>query len=115
MLFKIDAGSSEPLFAQIAAQVRAAIATGRAAEGDRLPAARELAEALGVNMHTVLRAYGDLRDEGLVDMRRKRGVIVRAAGEPRARLVELVRELTTEATRQGLSKAELRRLIEEVG
>jgi GntR family transcriptional regulator len=65
-------------------------------------------------MHTVLRAYGDLRDEGLVDMRRRRGVIVRTAGDTRARLVELARDLTTEAARQGLSKAELRRLIEEV-
>ena len=114
MLIKVDAGSSEPLFAQIGAQVRAAIATGRVAEGDRLPPARELAEALGVNMHTVLRAYGDLRDEGLVDMRRKRGVIVRAAGDQRARLLELARELTAEAMKQGLSKTELRKLLEEV-
>jgi GntR family transcriptional regulator len=114
MLIKVDAGSSEPLFAQIAAEVRAAIATGRVVEGERLPAARELAEALGVNMHTVLRAYGDLRDEGLVDMRRKRGVIVRAAGDQRARLVSLARELAAEANKQGLSKAELRKLVEEV-
>ena len=114
MLIKVDAGSSEPLFAQIGAQVRAAIATGRVAEGDRLPPARELAEALGVNMHTVLRAYGDLRDEGLVDMRRKRGVIVRAAGDQRARLLELARDLVSEATKQGLSKTELRKLVEEV-
>jgi GntR family transcriptional regulator len=114
MLIKVDAGSTEPLFAQIAAQVRAAIATGRVGEGERLPPARELAEALGVNMHTVLRAYGDLRDEGLVDMRRRRGVIVRAAGDTRARLLGLARELTAEATRQGLSKSELRKLLEEV-
>jgi len=115
MLVKVDPGSSEPLFAQIAAQVRGAIATGAVVEGDRLPGARELAEALGVNMHTVLRAYGELRDEGLVDMRRRRGVIVRASGDTRARLVELARELSAEAARQGVTKAELRRLIEEVG
>lgn len=115
MLVKVDPGSSEPLFAQIAAQVRAAIATGAVVEGDRLPVARELAEALGVNMHTVLRAYGELRDEGLVDMRRRRGVIVRASSDTRARLVELARELAAEAARQGVSKAELKRLIEEVG
>lgn len=114
MLVKVDAGSGEPLFAQIAAQVRSAIATGRLAEGDRLPPARELAEGLGVNMHTVLRAYGDLRDEGLVDMRRRRGVIVLADGDTRARLSELARELVAEARRQGLSRTELRKLIEEV-
>ena len=114
MLIKVDPGSSEPLFAQIAAQVRGAIAAGRVVEGEKLPPARELAEALGVNMHTVLRAYGDLRDEGLVDMRRRRGVIVLAAGDQRARLLELARDLAAEAARQGLSKAELRRLLEEV-
>jgi DNA-binding transcriptional regulator YhcF (GntR family) len=115
MLVKIDPGSGEPLFAQIAAQVRSAIATGQVVEGDRLPTARELAEALDVNMHTVLRAYGDLRDEGLVDMRRRRGVIVRPAGDQRARLLALARDLVAEASRQGLTKAELKRLIEEVG
>ncbi len=114
MLVKVDPGSSEPLFAQISAQVRSAIGSGKLAAGDRLPPARELAEALGVNMHTVLRAYGDLRDEGLVDMRRRRGVIVRDSGDTRARLLELAQELKAEATRQGLSKADLRRLIEEV-
>jgi GntR family transcriptional regulator len=114
MLIKVDAGSSEPLFAQIAAQVRAGIAKGRIAEGERLPSARELADALGVNMHTVLRAYGDLRDEGLVDMRRRRGVIVRPATDGRARLLELARDLAAEAARQGITKAELGKLLEEV-
>jgi GntR family transcriptional regulator len=114
MLVKVDASSTVPLFAQIAAQVRSAIGSGRLVEGERLPAARELAEALEVNMHTVLRAYGDLRDEGLVDMRRRRGVIVIAGGDTRARLLELARELTAEAARQGLSRVDLGKLIEEV-
>lgn len=114
MLVKVDPGSPDPLFSQIAAQVRSAIARGQLAEGDRLPPARELADLLDVNMHTVLRAYGDLRNEGLVDMRRRRGVTVRAAGDTRARLVGLVRELRAEAAKQGLSRAELRKLIEEV-
>ncbi len=114
MLINVDAGSTEPLFSQIAAQVRSAIAGGQVEAGDRLPPARELAAALGVNMHTVLRAYGDLRDEGLVDRRRRRGVIVRNASDTRARLLELARELAAEATRQGLTKAELRKLLEEV-
>jgi len=114
MLVKVDAGSGEPLFAQIAAQVRSAIATGRLAEGDRLPPARELAEGLGVNMHTVLRAYGDLRDEGLVDMRRRRGVIVQAGGDARAQLLAAARALVEESRRQGLTRAEAQQLIEEV-
>ena len=83
--------------------------------GDRLPPARELAEALGVNMHTVLRAYGDLRDEGLVDMRRRRGVIVRDAGDTGPGCSSWPESWQAEATKQGLSKAELRKLLEEVG
>jgi DNA-binding transcriptional regulator YhcF (GntR family) len=114
MLIKIDPASPEALYVQIAGQVRGAIATGKLTEGERLPPARELADALGVNMHTVLRAYGDLRDEGLVDMRRRRGVTVRTSGEGRARLLELARELQAEATRQGLTKPQLQALIEEL-
>lgn len=113
MLVRVDPAAVEPLYAQIASQVRAAIAKGRLDDGEQLPPARDLAEALGVNMHTVLRAYGDLRDEGLVEMRRRRGVRVRAGVDGRARLVGLVNEVAVEANRQGVTKTELRRLIEE--
>jgi DNA-binding transcriptional regulator YhcF (GntR family) len=113
MLVRVDPAAAEPLYAQIAAQIRAAIGKGRLAENEQLPPARDLAEALGVNMHTVLRAYADLRDDGLVEMRRRRGVRVRSGVDGRARLVGLVGQLAVEANRQGVTKAELRRLIEE--
>jgi DNA-binding transcriptional regulator YhcF (GntR family) len=114
MILKVDTAGGEPLFRQIAAQLRGAIADGRLAAGDRLPPARELADALDVNMHTVLRAYRDLRDEGLVDMRRRRGVVVREAVDGRARLVAAVAELAGEARRLGLTRAEVVALIEEI-
>jgi GntR family transcriptional regulator len=113
MLLRVDTASGEPLYRQIAAQVRGAIGSGAVSPGEQLPPARELAEALGVNMHTVLRAYADLRDEGLVEMRRRRGVVVRAAVDGRARLLELVRELTAEARRQGLSEREVLAVVKE--
>ena len=78
MLVRIDPESEAPLFAQIAASVRADAAAGRVRPGDRLPAARDIAAALGVNVHTVLHAYQDLRDEGLVELRRGRGAVVTA-------------------------------------
>lgn len=76
MLFRIDPQAAEPLFAQIATHVRLAIARGELKSGNRLPAARELAAALDLNMHTVLRAYQELREEGLLDLRRGRGAVI---------------------------------------
>ena len=114
MRFNVDPSAGEPLFRQIAGQVRGAIAEGRLGPGDRLPAARELAEALAVNMHTVLRAYGELRDEGLVDMRRRRGVIVREAAGGRARVITAAAALAVEARRVGMARDEVVALVEEV-
>lgn len=104
------------MFRQISSQVRAAIGAGRLQPGDRLPTARELAEALGVNMHTVLRAYAELRDDGLVEMRRRRGVIVRSAADGRARVTAAVKALADEARRQGLSQEDVvTMLVEAMG
>ena len=83
MLITIDASSQEPIFAQVAAAIRAQIVAGDARPGDRLPPAKDLASGLGVNVHTVLHAYQDLRDEGLVDLRRGRGAVITRSGERR--------------------------------
>lgn len=76
MLVRIDPNSAVPLFAQIAASIRTDAAAGRLRPGERLPAARDVATSLGVNLHTVLHAYQELRDEGLVEMRRGRGAVL---------------------------------------
>ncbi|HWA77550.1 MAG TPA: GntR family transcriptional regulator [Polyangiaceae bacterium] len=111
MLVRIDASDSAPLFSQIASQLRRAIAEGKLAAGERLPAARELAEALDVNMHTVLRAYDELRQEGVLEVRRGRGVVVLETGRGRARLIELARSFVAEGARQGLGLGELKELL----
>jgi len=104
MLVKVDGASPVPLSEQIAAQIRAAIARAEVRAGERLPPARELGQALGVNMHTVLRAYSALRDEGVIDLRRGRGAVVRDGVDgARLRLHDLARRFTLEATRQGLT------------
>src|SRR4051794_4442528 len=76
IVVKVDRRESTELHEQVAAQIRRAIADGEAAPGERLPPARDLAAVLGVNRNTVLRALRDLRDEGLLDFTRGRGVTV---------------------------------------
>jgi GntR family transcriptional regulator len=101
-----------PLHERIASAVRGAIADRDVAIGDRLPATRDVAEQLDVNINTVLRAYRQLRDEGLVELRRGRGAIVRGRVD-RAALTPLVDGLLEEAARTGMQLPELLALVEE--
>lgn len=111
MLLNLDPNSGSPLYVQIAGAVRRAVADGEVRPGDRLPAARDLAKSLDVNMHTVLRAYSDLREEGFIELRRGRGAIVREGSLRAARVHDLVVDLAAEAGRQGLSLEELVALL----
>ena len=79
MFVLIDPTTATPVFAQIAESIATQIAAGTIATGARLPAAKELAESLGVNVHTVLRAYQELRNDGQVELRRGRGAVVLGA------------------------------------
>ncbi|MCR2809954.1 MULTISPECIES: GntR family transcriptional regulator [unclassified Microbacterium] len=100
---------------QIAVQVRAAIASGDLAPGERLPPARELSVSLQVNMHTVLRAYQQLRDEELIAMRQGRGAFVRDdAGAASLRVGELAAQLAAEARKLGLSVQDLHARIDRL-
>jgi GntR family transcriptional regulator len=111
VLIRIDTSNARPLYEQIAVQVRGAIISGDVAGGDRLPAAKELAEAIGVNLHTVLRAYAALRDEGLIELRPRRGAVVIAAA-PRERLIDQARSLVKQAQDLGLTTAEILDLVQ---
>jgi GntR family transcriptional regulator len=114
MLIRVDPGAPVPLATQIAAQVRGAIARSELAEGERLPAARTLAQSLDVNLHTVLRAYAELREEGLLEVRRGRGAVVRkGSASEQARLAELVHDLVQQGQRLGLGRDELASMIKE--
>jgi GntR family transcriptional regulator len=73
---KVDRAEDVALHDQVAADIRRAISEGEAISGERLPPAKDLAAVLGVNSNTVLRALRILRDEGLLEFRRGRGVTV---------------------------------------
>src|SRR5438093_8342192 len=108
---KVDRGEALGLHDQVAAELRRAIAEGEARPGERLPPARDLAAILGVNRNTVLRALRDLRDEGLLDFRRGRGVTV-SGTPPQGAVHARARELVELARRHGYRREELIRLIE---
>ena len=110
---KVDRSESADLHEQVAAELRRAIADGEAKPGERLPPARDLATVLGVNTNTVLRSLRLLQDEGLLELRRRRGITV--AGTPeRGAVIQKVRELVEFARTQGYAAEELVEMIEDV-
>ncbi|ETK36227.1 GntR family transcriptional regulator [Microbispora corallina] len=114
MLLTLDLNDPRPLHEQVTAAIRRAIAQGDVAPGDRLPPARDLADAMGVNANTVLRSLRDLRDEGLLEFRRGRGVSVLRRPDPREALRERARDLLDEAARYGLGPDEVVDLIKDM-
>jgi len=110
----IDHLSPVPLHEQVSAAIRRAIADGEARAGDRLPPAKDLAAVLGVNANTVFRALRTLRDEGLVEFRRGRGVSVTGIAPQRSPVIALARELVEVARRYGYRPEELADIIKQV-
>jgi GntR family transcriptional regulator len=110
---KVDRTETTPLHDQVAAEIRRAIAEGEAGPGERLPLAKDMAAVLGVNKNTVLRALHILRDEGLLDFQRGRGITV--AGTPQQGVVvKRVRELIEFCRIQGYRRDEIIQMIESL-
>jgi GntR family transcriptional regulator len=111
---KVDRHDPTDLYEQVAGEIRRAIADGEAKPGGRLPPAKDLAAVLGVNTNTALRSLRILREEGLLEFRRGRGISV--AGTPeRGAVVQRAKELVHFARRQGYRLDELVEIIEDVG
>jgi GntR family transcriptional regulator len=107
---EVDRNEPIALHLQVAAEIRRAIADGEAGEGERLPPAVDLAAVLGVNKNTVIRALHVLRDEGVLDFTRGRGI--RVVGTPaRSAFLTKVNELVSLAREQGYRKDELASMI----
>jgi GntR family transcriptional regulator len=118
----IDPRSPTPLYAQIAARVRIAVAAGDLDPGDSLPSVRVLAADLRVNPATVSQAYRDLAADGFVEKRHGQGTFIRAVPsflreeERAATAQQLVRKLLQDGARLGLDGEELSRAFySEVG
>ena len=107
---KVDRSESVALHDQVAAELRRAIAAGEAGRGERLPPAKDLAAVLDVNVNTVFRALRLLRDEGLLEFKRGRGVTV--AGTPeRGAVIERTKQLLEFARFNGYRKEDLLEIL----
>jgi GntR family transcriptional regulator len=110
---KVDRSDPLALHDQVAAEILCAIAEGEAGPGERLPLAKDMAAVLGVNKNTVLRALHILRDEGLLDFKRGRGITVAGTAE-QSTVVRRVRELVEFCRSQGYRPEEVIQIIEHL-
>ena len=108
----VDRTEAVPLHEQVAAEIRRAIADGEAGPGDRLPLLKDLAAVLGVNKNTVLRALHVLRDEGLLEFGRGRGITVAAAAPRESAVLQQIGALLELARRHGYRRDDVIRMIE---
>ncbi|MCI9065108.1 MAG: GntR family transcriptional regulator [Lachnospiraceae bacterium] len=117
MLIEIDFNSDQAIYMQLRDQIIMGIASSRFQEGDMLPSVRQLADTIGVNMHTVNKAYTVLKQEGYVKVDRRKGVMV-AVDIDRMQALEEIREdlLVTlaKASCKNISGEEVHALIDEI-
>jgi DNA-binding transcriptional regulator YhcF (GntR family) len=117
MMIQIDFNSEEALYMQLRNQIILGIATAQFQEGDELPSVRALADTVGINMHTVNKAYAVLRRDGFVKVDRRRGAVIAVdidALKARARMEKQLRVILAQALCQGIGRNELHLLIDEI-
>ena len=117
MVIEIDFNSDEAIYVQLMNQIILGIATSRLQEGDPLPSVRQLADTIGINMHTVNKAYSLLRQEGFVTIDRRRGAII-AVDENKIKAMEEMKKNLIVALAKGccrnVSREEVHGLIDEI-
>ena len=117
MVIEIDFNSGEAIYVQLMNQIIMGIATSRLQEGDPLPSVRQLADTIGINMHTVNKAYSLLRQEGFVTIDRRRGAIIAIDVDKMKALEEMKQNLMVALARgycKNISRAEVHDLIDEI-
>ncbi|MBD5501607.1 MAG: GntR family transcriptional regulator [Lachnospiraceae bacterium] len=117
MIINIDFNSEEALYLQLRNQIILGIATSKYQEGDALPSVRALAEEIGINMHTVNKAYTVLKEEGFVRVDRRRGAVI-ALNEDKLQALEMLdrtlRVVLAKASCKGITRQEVHEMIDEI-
>lgn len=117
MILKIDFNSEEALYVQLCNQIIMGIATEMLHEGDSLPSVRQLAEEIGINMHTVNKAYAVLRQEGFLRLDRRRGAVVALDMDKLRALNEMKQNLALIVARgicKDISRQEVHALVDQI-
>ena len=117
MIIEIDFNSDEALYLQLCNQIIMGIATAQFHEGDSLPSVRQLADTIGINMHTVNKAYTVLKQEGYVKVDRRRGAVIAIDVDRIRTLEELKKELQVilaKSSCKNISREEIHELIDEI-
>lgn len=117
MLIEIDFNSEEAIYVQLCNQIILGIATSKLQEGENLPSVRQLADTIGINMHTVNKAYSVLKQEGFVTIDRRRGAVISIDADKIRALEEIkeeLRVLLAKGSCRNISRAEVHELIDEI-
>ena len=117
MILEVDFNSEEALYIQLRNQIIVGIATNRLKEGESLPSVRRLAESIGINMHTVNKAYNVLRQEGFLQLDRRRGAVICIDEDKLEALQDLkeqLRVLLAKGSCKNITKEEVHELVDEI-
>jgi DNA-binding transcriptional regulator YhcF (GntR family) len=117
MFIEIDFNSDEAIYMQLRNQIILGIAMSRYKEGDSLPSVRQLADTIGINMHTVNKAYAVLKQEGYVKIDRRKGVVIAVDMDKLRAMTELesdLKILLAKASCRNISREEIHDLIDEI-
>ena len=116
---QINPNSGVPVYRQVMDQVKYYVASGALKEGDTLPSIRDLSRALAINPTTVVKAYGELEHEAVIEMKHGKGAFVAASarglsqGQLKKALQRLARQLAVEAAQMGADKEQVLRVVRE--
>ena len=118
VMIEIDFQSDEAIYIQLRNQIILGIATSSLQEGEALPSVRQLADDIGVNMHTVNKAYAMLRQEGYLKLDRRRGAVISVQisnkAEEMTKVNEYMQMIVAQAICKEITKDEMKQLIEEM-
>ena len=117
MIIRIDFNSDEAIYMQLCNQIIMGVATSRLHEGDSLPSVRQLADEVGINMHTVNKAYTVLKQEGIIRLDRRRGAVIAIDIDKLQAMEDMRRQLRVVLAKgrcKNITKEEVYALVDEV-